>query len=358
MHAPCAGRLAVIAIYSVMSPELPVDVNLWAASCRRVKAFADCWLLLVHSTHKATMRGREAIQCGAESALRGVRVLHTNGTGFDALAARVGLSVTSSSWEAPNQMGAFKPLTADLLEHLQPGSLEPYSHWAWSDIDLILGRKLHYYLCATTPVAFYHTDGWSPPTASGQLTMFPNTQATRQLWRSSPLRWQLEHKHYWNFDELAFGQHLQRSFPVIPAADVASDRPLGVRNARVFKTSPSLQLRSVRVAADGRICLGMPCTIDKNEMHRARPDTPECAEEWAAASIRFSMRYAKMRMPDLCEAIRRYAAPSEMTQGKRANAGPLAGQLDWWVGCVAPTSVLLNSKDPGVRFLTHNDARP
>jgi hypothetical protein len=339
---PPRRHLTIIAGWLLFSKtaRLPPALHLWAASCARL-THATCRLLLVHSDHDARfappsidvlqqtawrgehVRPSAVLPCAGLGLLPQVAVTLLNTSRLNALLAQLGLRVSAERWDTGHKMGALKPLYADLLyavgEHLLAGS----SHWAWTDLDLVLGARLARYAClpnASMPVTVFQTSGWRSPTASGQFTMLPNARWARQLWRSSPQRSWLELERYFDFDELAFGSHLHNTTRVHAAVDGMDDIELGVPQSTPFRSRPKDQLRELRFTR-GRACAGAPCTLSKPTMHKAQPTgAAPCGEESAVLNLRNSMKFAGSNK--LCDELRRFSAAAD------------ADAMEWNAGCV------------------------
>lgn len=235
---------------NIKGPILPKWANYWAESCGGNSKLADCFLIVI--TEEKYINQREAYnslvrgidKCDFRGGLwKGLQLLSSEDSEGLFTGRHVGdhlpqnffslitstteimsrFSLAANNREAslvfePRKFADYRPLIADLFpDILEVQETFPrYSHWAWTDIDVVygdLGLFINLDVSSDAPhiqpVYFLDPEGWKEPTASGQLTVFRNLEPINHLWREISDVWNVlrDHNHV-SFDEIIFGLHI------------------------------------------------------------------------------------------------------------------------------------------------------
>jgi hypothetical protein len=243
---PSGERIAIIAVHVISNGNsLPRWANYWAQSCGGNSEKADCILIMVvddatdsgdspesnldlcqshgnlwnnhwarvssvmpQNEAAAMFMGREAsdllpdnvivVKMGPAEVLR--RFAHIAGRKTENATIVI----------QPRKMADYRPLFGDLFEDLISSPCWHYTHWAWTDLDVIYGNLLAFTSLNVSvdiqPLYFIDPEAWVEPTTSGQFTLFQNRRLINRLWENVPgvfeiLRDWRQH----SFDETLFG---------------------------------------------------------------------------------------------------------------------------------------------------------
>jgi hypothetical protein len=187
-------RILAISIFALESPEstVPYHVKLWLHSCRVNRWFLDCLLLVVTlSPSDKRTSASQVMACPTnddddDKAIR-IRVLSHEFFRRDLMENKFGFRV---KLKYGRKFIDFKPMYGALAYEL--GYLrnnDTTTHWAWTDVDGVIGAKLHEVTrmpSNLTTITFYGKDMWVEPTLAGQITAFANTEEGRNVWRKVP----------------------------------------------------------------------------------------------------------------------------------------------------------------------------
>eukprot|EP00966_Prymnesium_polylepis_P114856 2654618-Prymnesium_polylepis.1 len=225
-----------------------------------------------------------------------------------------------------------KPLLGEALEDELPESR--YSHWAYSDTDVLLGIRLRVALEQGSSVQvqpLYCRTSWLAPSLSGHFTILRNTASVRRLWRKAarqpggraPNFGHQVHPEYvdgmrrrfdegvtlmqrdgysdrlaWPgptfFDELIFGLAVHAR-GALPAGSIVHHTPYanttviaGVRRRTTLSFCDNEWWPPFTYYACGRLCRTRdPCDIvDLSEGMCQRPEGPPCPLEAAVVHVR------------------------------------------------------------------------
>jgi hypothetical protein len=238
MNAATLPSLAIITFY--LGGILPWFSNYWVESCSAQHAGIDCIVVMVTGVTALPGLARvtnptKKFDCRPiHDALPGnVIVLEISGGDF---LKHFSDSTGYKLHALPNEldlrkMAEFKPLYGSLLmAHSWRLWGKNYSHWGWSDVDLILGDVwgLTAGLGSTASQApdlwcWYFEGGWGPPHIAGQLGVARNADGVLNLWRHQGpgLADIFASPDYKEFDERGYGDIVFKLSSTAPAATAA-----------------------------------------------------------------------------------------------------------------------------------------
>ena len=222
---PLKARIAVLHVWSSDESLAPPFFQYWLASAMANAPIAD-FFIFVPDTSTAGILQR-LMPSPVHNDTMNIK-LHVVGDLIHFYHSRLGSTLDAANFEFSGKtISRLKPMLGYVFEDY----IESYSHWAWADMDMILGNLTKflvrplaegYDVISMSSVDYYpNSQRWSSHMCSrfkvalaGQLVVFINTNETRNYFRRGDLHG-LEHR----YDEGPFPALLQK---------------IGIRTAHVF----------------------------------------------------------------------------------------------------------------------------
>ena len=221
-NEPLRARIAVLHLWRSDESLAPPFFQYWLASAMANDRIAD-FLLFVPDNATAALLQRLMPDSSSSSNIR----LHVVGDLADFCRSRIGPTLEKANYEVSgNTLSQLKPMLGYVFQDF----IDEYSHWAWADMDMIMGNLTKflvrplaegYDVISVSSVEQSKNNTWSSHVCSkfkvglaGQLAVFANTNQTRNYFRQGDLS-ELRYR----YDEGPFPALLQK---------------LGVRVAHVF----------------------------------------------------------------------------------------------------------------------------
>ena len=231
-HQPVKARIAVLHVWSSEAPLAPPFFQYWLASALANHRIADFLLFVPDEATAARLRRLMPAVSSNSSGLsssNNIR-LHVVGDLPDFYHSRIGPTLDEAKYKVSGRtISRLKPMLGYVFEDYI--GEEYYSHWAWADMDLILGNLTKFLsrplaegydvITMSTAEQLRHKN-WSTHMCggnfgiamAGQLAVFANNNETRNYFRHGNMS-ELRHQ----YDEKPFPEMLKR---------------LGIRVAHVF----------------------------------------------------------------------------------------------------------------------------
>ena len=194
-NQPLKARIAVLHTWSSGESMAPPFFQYWLASAMANARIADFLLFVPDNATASLLRGLMP----PPSSSQNIR-LHVVGNLVEFFRSRIGTTLDEGNVNTTGiALSKFKPMLGFVFEDY----IHEYSHWAWADMDMILGNLTKflarplaegYDVISMSTVDQSKDNTWSSHVCSqykvalaGQLTVFVNTGETRNLFRQSDL---------------------------------------------------------------------------------------------------------------------------------------------------------------------------